>query len=165
MMPTSVAPASELPWQKSDGETFLPTRRAAAPRSADDAERACISEAMTVLRADWRTARALHVHQDQSTTRAAVDAPASHACSTCTLRAREAADTKGTAAVVTEHVLTWLRATMSRMATVTASGHGATSSAANQRPMTSSSYHTTAMVLRARHRSAVDGRGRGRCTR
>ena len=86
-MPTSVAPASELPCQKSDCKTFLPTHRAAAPSSADDAERACISEAITVLCADWRRARALHAHQDQSMTRAAVDAPASHACSMCTLRA------------------------------------------------------------------------------
>ena len=161
MMPTSVAPASELPWQKSDCKTFLPTHRAAAPSSADDAERACISEAITVLCADWRAARALHVHQDQSTARAAVDAPASHACSTCTLRACEAADTKGTAALVTEHVHTWVRATTSSMATVTASGHGATSSVANQRPTTSSSYHNVARVLRTRHRNAVDGRGRG----
>ena len=151
MMPTSVAPASELPWQKSDGKTFLPTRRAAAPRSADDAERASISEAITVLHADWRRARTIHVHQDQSTTRAAIDAPASHACSVCTLRAHEAAGTKGTAAVVTEHVLTPVRATLSLLATVTASAHGATSSAANQRPRVLPPYRVPTRVLRGQH--------------
>ena len=118
MMPTSVAPASELPWQKSDSKTFLPTRRAAAPRSADDAERACISEAITVLHADWQTARTLHVHHDQSTTRAAIDAPASHTCSVCILRAHEAAETKGAAVVVTEQWLHRVRGRRGLLTTV-----------------------------------------------
>ena len=145
--------------QKSDCMTFLSTRRTTAPRSSDHGARALINKAITTAVAECNSWRAGHIHDENSTMRAA-------ACSSCLLHVPSvlppSCHSRGFNVRARVHhgaIAARLSGHACSLMTVMASELGWTSSTHDQRPMVASSYHRGVSALRGKHGKAVEGRG------